>query len=166
MSASQFNFLVHLERQRKFSIQTFGPGARTLGVVQHIRKELHEVLAAPTDIYEWIDVVILALDGAWRSGAEPQQIIDALVAKQAKNESRTWPDWRVSDPNKAIEHVRERDAGRATLAEVAQGMFEAFLQECKRQGSSSTDIKWESLNPAQQALWIAAARRAAIEFVY
>jgi hypothetical protein len=51
-------------------------------------------------------VVILALDGAWRSGASPDQIIAALVAKQAKNESRTWPDWRSAAPDQAIEHVR------------------------------------------------------------
>lgn len=106
MSASKFDFLAHLERQRKFSVHTFGPGARSQGIVDHIRKELVEVSAAPSDLFEWIDVVILALDGAWRSGAEPQQIIDALVEKQSKNESRQWPDWRATDPSKAIEHVR------------------------------------------------------------
>lgn len=55
---------------------------------------------------KWIDVVILALDGAWRTGATPAQIIDALVAKQTKNEARTWPDWRTAPADKAIEHVR------------------------------------------------------------
>jgi len=51
-------------------------------------------------------VVILALDGAWRAGAEPQQIIDAIKAKQARNEARTWPDWRTASPDRAIEHDR------------------------------------------------------------
>ncbi len=110
MSTNKFDFLAHLERQRKFSVHTFGPGARSQGIVDHIRKELIEVLAAPSDLFEWIDVVILALDGAWRSGAEPQQIIDALVEKQTKNESRQWPDWKFSDPSKAIEHVRNQGA--------------------------------------------------------
>ncbi|WP_424195470.1 dATP/dGTP pyrophosphohydrolase domain-containing protein [Ampullimonas aquatilis] len=106
-STSQlFNFETHLQRQREWSEVTFGPGARTQGVVDHIRKELVEILDNPSDITEWIDVVILALDGAWRAGASPQQIIDTIVAKQTKNENRKWPDWRTANPDKAIEHVR------------------------------------------------------------
>jgi len=105
----RFDMLAHLRRQREWSGQTFGPGSRAQGVVDHIRKELCEVESDPGDLKEWIDVVILALDGAWRSGAQPQEIIDALVAKQTKNEGRVWPDWRTSDPNKAIEHDRSHD---------------------------------------------------------
>jgi hypothetical protein len=104
--SSTFDFLAHLHHQAAWSAQTFGPGDRTVGVVDHIRKELDEVLANPTDVSEWIDVVILALDGAWRVGATPEQIIAALVAKQTKNEGRQWPDWRTAEPGKAIEHIR------------------------------------------------------------
>lgn len=104
-----FDFLAHLQRQRDWSGKTFGPGSRAQGVVDHIRKELREIEADPADLSEWIDVAILALDGAWRSGATPDQIIAALVAKQTKNENRQWPDWRTVDPNKAIEHDRTRD---------------------------------------------------------
>jgi hypothetical protein len=96
----------HLARQRAFSEQTFGPGRRTQGVIGHIRKELIEIEADPTDLSEWIDVVILGLDGAWRAGHAPQQIIDAIVAKQGTNEARVWPDWRTMG-DEAIEHVRE-----------------------------------------------------------
>ncbi|SDD42063.1 dATP/dGTP pyrophosphohydrolase domain-containing protein [Auraticoccus monumenti] len=102
----------HLSRQRAWSETTFGPGARTRGVVDHIRKELREIEAAPDDLGEWVDVVILALDGAWRSGASPKQIIAAIRAKQARNESRTWPDWRTMSPDQAIEHVRTAEPGR------------------------------------------------------
>ncbi len=101
----------HLARQRAFSERTFGPGLRTEGIIDHIRKELREISADPTDVEEWVDVVILAFDGAWRAGHEPQAIIDAIAAKQARNEARTWPDWRTTDPGRAIEHVR--DAGGA-----------------------------------------------------
>jgi hypothetical protein len=102
----KFDFLTHLYRQRSWSRSTFGPGARTAGVVDHIRKELCEIEANPYDITEWIDVVILGLDGAWRAGAAPEQIVAALEAKQAKNEARKWPDWRTAAPDKAIEHDR------------------------------------------------------------
>lgn len=101
-----FDLVAHLHRQREFSERTFGPGARTAGVLDHIRKELAEVEASPGDVTEWVDLVILALDGAWRAGHQPQAIVDALVAKQTRNEGRTWPDWRTADPSKAIEHDR------------------------------------------------------------
>lgn len=107
----RFDLAAHLERQRAFSRKTFGPGNRTAGVIDHIRKELREIEADPTDIEEWIDVIILALDGAWRAGYEPAQIVEAIVAKQAKNEKRRWPDWRAADPDKAIEHDRSADHG-------------------------------------------------------
>ena len=113
--ALDFDFAAHLQRQREFSERTFGPGRRTSGVLDHIRKELREIEAAPLDGSEWADVVILALDGFWRAGYSPEQIISALVAKQAKNEARAWPDWRTADPNKAIEHDRALDAIRADL---------------------------------------------------
>jgi hypothetical protein len=96
----------HLRRQREFSERTFGPGARTKGVLDHIRKELKEIEDAPADLDEWADVVILALDGAWRAGHEPHEIIAAIKAKQARNEAREWPDWRTAFPDQAIEHVR------------------------------------------------------------
>lgn len=99
----------HIERQRVFSEKTYGPGPHTLGIIDHIRKELAEIEAEPTDLEEWVDVIILGLDGAWRAGHEPQEIIDAIIAKQLKNENRVWPDWRTVPPNTAIEHDRSLD---------------------------------------------------------
>lgn len=100
----------HLAAQREWSRETFGPGTRLLGVLDHIRKELVEIEESPGDVTEWVDVIILAFDGAWRAGWEPQQIIDAIKAKQARNEQRTWPDWRTASPDAAIEHVGEVSA--------------------------------------------------------
>lgn len=102
------DILAHLKHQREWSERTFGPGQRTAGVVDHIVKELHEIMDAPDDLEEWIDVVILALDGAWRAGYSPQQIVDCWEAKQKKNEGRDWPDWRTAEPGKAIEHIGEK----------------------------------------------------------
>lgn len=96
----------HLAHQRDWSLQTFGPGLRTAGVTDHISKELDEIRAAPSDLSEWVDVIILGFDGAWRTGAKPSEIIAAIKAKQARNEARSWPDWRTAAPDKAIEHDR------------------------------------------------------------
>lgn len=101
------DLVAHLERQREWSEKTFGPGMRTKGIIDHIRKELLEIEAAPDDITEWIDVVILALDGAWRTGASPEEIIIRLTVKQARNEARSWPDWRTMSEDVAIEHDHE-----------------------------------------------------------
>ena len=95
----------YIARQREWSHRTFGPGHRTQGIVEHIGKELQEIGWSPYDIMEWVDVIILALDGAWRSGYEPEEILSALHEKQAINFARQWPDWRGNE-DRAIEHIR------------------------------------------------------------
>ena len=106
----------HLIRQMAFSHATFGPGERTAGVVDHIRKELIEVEEADGDSAEWVDVVILALDGLTRRLAycngdrsDPQRVAEIacnmIEGKQTRNEARDWPDWRTQSQTKAIEHL-------------------------------------------------------------
>lgn len=106
----KFDITAHLHRQISSSKKNFGPDTsdkKLQGIVAHIRKELGEIEQDPRDLIEWIDVVILAFDGAWRAGYTPDQIIEALVFKQNRNESRVWPDWRKHDPATPIEHIRE-----------------------------------------------------------
>lgn len=101
-----YNLVDHLIRQREFSLLTFGPGERSGMNIKHIRKELVEIEEDPFNIVEWIDVVLLALDGAMRHGATPVEVCDALRSKLAKNMQRDWPDWRTSDKDAPIEHKR------------------------------------------------------------
>lgn len=105
-TAYQFDLIEHLQRQQDFSLRTFGPGKRTDGLIDHITKELVEIKTKPNDVEEWVDVVLLALDGAWRAGYLPEEICAAIQEKLERNEKRTWPDWRTAEPGKAIEHVR------------------------------------------------------------
>lgn len=121
----QFDLLAHLRRQIDFSYKTFGPGARTQGVVDHIKKELTEIEKEPHDLEEWIDVIILAFDGAWRTGARAEDIITMLVAKQTKNESRTWPDWRTAPLNQAIEHTRTEPAAYIATCSMCEKDIES-----------------------------------------
>lgn len=107
-----FDFIAFADDKTAWSIATFGPGQRTEGVLDHIRKELREIAEAPTDVSEWVDVIILAMDGAMRSaGADGAALAAALVAKMAKNKARRWPDWRTARSDKAIEHVRTEEIG-------------------------------------------------------
>lgn len=117
----------HIRRQQKFSEKTFGPfnqGPRLLGVIDHITKELGEIRQDPKDLNEWIDIIILGIDGASRAGHSPEAIVEALVAKQTKNENRQWPDWRKADPTKAIEHVRTPEEEAIKAQELATNQAE------------------------------------------
>lgn len=58
------NLIEYLQKQMAWSAATFGPGQRTKGITEHIREELAEIEQEPLDLFEWVDVVILALDGA------------------------------------------------------------------------------------------------------
>lgn len=109
------DLIEHLKRQIAFSRATFGPGERTKGVCEHIRRELAEVEGSNGSPEEWVDVAILALDGLTRSlvardfghaGAAIRAA--AMIAqKQETNEMRDWPDWRGQSEDAPIEHVRE-----------------------------------------------------------
>lgn len=90
--------------QRRFSTQAFGPGPRTMGITKHIEKEIAEIRAAPTDLMEWVDVILLAIDGAWRAGHTSQNIERAMRNKLEINKARTWPDWRSTSEDEPIQH--------------------------------------------------------------
>ena len=97
----------YLTEAREFSRSTFGEGNRTLGVTKHIEKEIAEVRAKPFDLTEWIDIIILACDGYWRHGGEPEKLLGDMMAKLAKNKARTWP--KPTSENEAVEHDRTHD---------------------------------------------------------
>jgi hypothetical protein len=107
MSDSYPDLVEWLRKQREWSLLTFGGNVSYLGIVSHIRKELEEVEESPDDLMEWIDVVILALDGAWRAGYSPEDIAASLWAKQVINMKRKWPDVGSLPPGTPIEHVME-----------------------------------------------------------
>jgi hypothetical protein len=93
--------------QKEFSEATFGPGQRLQGVLKHIRKELKEIeLTNGLDLMEWIDVAFLALDGAWRAGFTPEEVVTAWLQKFDINVGRKWPDWRTMPKDVPIEHDR------------------------------------------------------------
>jgi hypothetical protein len=94
----------YMERQIEWSVRTFGVGHRTMGLIKHIGKELAEIEENPLDLMEWIDVMILAMDGFWRHGGTPELFASMLHLKQEKNFARTWPaNMPESEP---VEHDR------------------------------------------------------------
>jgi len=93
-----------LANQMEWSRRTFGSGRRTIGITKHIEKECAEVRENPEDLSEWIDIMILAMDGYWRAGGTPEMILHAIIAKQAINRERKYPQTGEDEPS---EHVRE-----------------------------------------------------------
>lgn len=137
------DMIAHLTRQAAVSRAIFGPGPRTAGVSDHIRKELKEIEACPPNddegrAAEWVDVAILGLDGLLRaiSTARPHATcpeiavaaVQMIAAKQSRNEMRKWPDWRTAPEDKAIEHVRTAEETAAKAAELGSADLDpAFL---------------------------------------
>lgn len=96
-----------IDNKFEWSKRTFGLGDRTVGIIEHIKKELDEVLADPKDLEEWVDVILLAFDGACRAGYNGEDIACAILSKQMKNLQRKWPADGHLSPDLPIEHVRE-----------------------------------------------------------
>ena len=101
------DLIEYIQDQICWSLETFGCGPRDESLCNHIRKEVEEIEAHPRDLEEWIDVIILALDGAWRAGYRPEQIAAMLETKQQKNFTRVFitPD----DPTQPCEHDRTKE---------------------------------------------------------
>lgn len=144
-----FDLVEHLYRQREWSSRTFGHGPRTKGVIGHIRKELEEIERAPYDLTEWIDVVILALDGAWRSGASLADIVAALQAKQATNEARQWP--KPTSEDVTVEHVREAADSRAEFEEWARGYGSTLTPFADGHDNHERCVAWAAWQAARGA---------------
>jgi len=101
-----FDLATFINQKWDWSQRTFGPGRRTQGICEHIFKELDEITLSPTELEEWVDVILLAIDGACRSGHDGQEIVDAIITKQMKNVERKWPDWKDKSQDEAIEHLK------------------------------------------------------------
>jgi len=101
-------FEEYFRRQITWSYKTFGPLQRTAGIVNHIKKELAEVEADPYDLGEWVDIIILGMDGYWRHGGTAEKLLADLQEKQIVNFNRQWPDWQTLGDDEAIEHVRSQ----------------------------------------------------------
>ncbi len=127
-----FDLIKFLKRQKTWSWSTFGPPRESErfryyddlggeqrstdcvgGVIDHLEKELNEVTIAPDREMrrmEWVDIIFLAADGYMRDGGSPMGLALDMGQKQRINEQRKWPDWRQTEPGKAIGHLKELTA--------------------------------------------------------
>ena len=115
---TEVSFDTYLARHMEWAEKTFGPWDKTragqmgveargpLGPLDHIKKEIVEIEANPTDGMEWVDLIILGIDGYIRGGNPPSELLFHMLWKQKKNMMREWPNWQLAEPGKAIEHVK------------------------------------------------------------
>jgi len=95
-----------IQRKKEHSLNAFGPNLTPTAIIKHIRKEIDEVEKDPNDLEEWMDVALLAIDGAWRVGYSPMLIATMLIYKFEKIKRRNYPDHSTLDPDTPIEHIR------------------------------------------------------------
>jgi hypothetical protein len=99
-----------LDEKAAWSNKTFGTSLEAERILRHIEKELSEIRQNPKDLMEWVDVVLLALDGAQRAGFGSDEILKGLKDKQALNMKREWV--LPTSPEEPIEHKRSDEKQR------------------------------------------------------
>lgn len=85
---------------RAWQAETF-PTATPASVVEHLRREVLELVADPTNTSELADVVFLAVGLAYELGVDLATIV---ADKLAVNRQRVWGE---PDEHGVVEHVRE-----------------------------------------------------------
>lgn len=114
LTMAAVDMLDFFERQRDWSHETFGPPTfkGPKGPLDHLKKEAAEAYDETDEEkrkVEIVDCLFLVFDAAHRAGMSYADISRIAMAKLRKNQARTWPDWRGTDPDKAIEHDRTKD---------------------------------------------------------
>lgn len=112
-----------MNRRYAWSLKTFGKGQRTKGIIAHIQCELKEVEAAPDDLMEWVDLLLLALDGAARAGHSSKTVITGIHEKHKINQAREWPR-RKGDEEGPIFHAKQEAVMSDELAEAVRHLHE------------------------------------------
>lgn len=108
---------VHAEWSR----ETFGPDhiRGPVGPLQRLRKETWEISAELVKAvldpdktnrdalgYEYADALLLLIDSARRAGIPAADLLGFATRKLRTNMEREWPDWRTSDLNAPLEHLK------------------------------------------------------------
>lgn len=97
-----------MHRLRKFQHDTFQwakatfPEATTETCFNHLKREIKEILADPSDMTEWADGLMLYLQAASYSGVNVDELLPYMQDKFAVNKQR---DWGKKDNEGVYQHV-------------------------------------------------------------
>ena len=82
----------------------FGKDRKPESILQHLKKEIEELLEDPSSLEEYADVGILWLNAAKKAGYDVDDLYFAIVGKMWVNKCRKWGKM---DENGVVEHLRE-----------------------------------------------------------
>jgi hypothetical protein len=93
---------------KNWSTETFGDETvkGPIGPLRHLKKECDEAIAAPDDITEYADLMILTIDAAWRAGFSLGELRRATLYKLEVIKKREYPrvpDGEISEHNRALD---------------------------------------------------------------
>lgn len=98
----------YIEDHHTWSRHALGAADRREGITKHVELEVKELRASGYDLTEWVDIIILGIDGALQC-AGPEEVAKALEIKQKLNIARLWPEVPA---DQAREHDRADLLGR------------------------------------------------------
>jgi hypothetical protein len=84
--------------------ETFGPSLSPDSTIAHLKKEVEELVADPSNVTEYADCMILLIDAARRVGITMDLLLDHCWAKLEINIRRKWGP---PDKDGIIEHIKE-----------------------------------------------------------
>jgi hypothetical protein len=85
----------------------FGKDRKPEYILQHLKKEIEELIKDPSSLEEYADVGILWLNAAKKTGYDVDDLYFAIVGKMWVNKCRKWGKM---DENGVVEHIRENEA--------------------------------------------------------
>lgn len=96
-----------IKDQCEWSQATFGSDKTRgpVGALKHLAKEAIEAAAAPGDLMEYADCLLLLLDACRRAGFTLADLVDAAAVKMVINKKRVWPTPVSDEP---VEHTEGR----------------------------------------------------------
>lgn len=80
------------------------PGMTLKSHFEHLRDELDEIIADPSDHSEWADGLTIFLHCAYKAGLDVDALFTASAAKFKVNVSRKWGN---PDSRGVVHHIRE-----------------------------------------------------------
>ncbi len=86
-----------------WSDATFGAKRPATRPLNHLAKEIRELIEAPEDRMEYADCLILLLDAYRMAGGSADDLIEACYQKLEINKER---EWGKPDENGVVEHIR------------------------------------------------------------
>jgi len=123
----------------------FGSPPRTRNIIDEITSNLEDIADHPLELNNWVDIIFLAFDGAWRAGYEPSTIIRGIKSKQAVIEGQLPYEAQPTQPTTHEDGVDERRL-RCYIAGPISGVSD-FRDRFNKAEQRLTGLGFEPINP-------------------